>query len=188
MTEEQVRLLGFQAALEKEEGGRPGMVGLSLNETIRQCFIKGNVKKAEKLRGDWKVPDKRYWRCAGVRSHMHALPALTRLRPQHSDISADRHAGLGRPMDVCRVQEEPGRLHGLCVAPRRCGPDEGGAALRTEVRERQGRPCAAQVSTSALRDETRSLMPCDPCHSALIHRLPAAQSQPLAEKLEEVVG
>lgn len=63
MTEEQVRLLGFQAALEKEEGGRPGTVGLSLNETIRQCFIKGNVKKAEKLRGDFKVPDKRYWRC-----------------------------------------------------------------------------------------------------------------------------
>jgi hypothetical protein len=88
MTEEQVRLLGFQAALEKEEGGRPGMVGLSLNETIRQCFIRGNVKKAEKLRGDWKVPDKRYWRCAGVRSHMHALPALTRACAHSIRISA----------------------------------------------------------------------------------------------------
>lgn len=62
LTDEHVRLLGFQAALEKEEAGRASFVGLSLNETIRQCLVKGNVKRAEKLRADWKVPEKRFWR------------------------------------------------------------------------------------------------------------------------------
>lgn len=61
LTEEYVKLLGFQAALEKEDGGRTTFVGLSVNETIRQCLIKSMTKKAEKVRTDWKVPDKRFW-------------------------------------------------------------------------------------------------------------------------------
>ncbi|UZJ52563.1 hypothetical protein CBS101457_001883 [Exobasidium rhododendri] len=60
-TEEYSKLLGFQSALEKEEGGRLAFVGLSVNETIRQCLIKNMPKKAEKVRTDWKVPDKRFW-------------------------------------------------------------------------------------------------------------------------------
>ena len=36
-------------------------VGLSLNETIRQCLVQNWPKKAEKLRSEWKVPDKRWW-------------------------------------------------------------------------------------------------------------------------------
>lgn len=60
-TEEYVKLLGFQSALEKEDGGRSTFVGLSVNETIRQCLIKNMSKKAEKVRADWKVPDKRFW-------------------------------------------------------------------------------------------------------------------------------
>jgi hypothetical protein len=60
-TEEYIKLLGFQSALEKEDGGRTTFVGLSVNETIRQCLIKNMAKKAEKVRADWKVPDKRFW-------------------------------------------------------------------------------------------------------------------------------
>lgn len=60
-TEEYVKLLGFQSALEKEDGGRNKFVGLSVNETIRQCLVKNMAKKAEKVRTDWKVPDKRFW-------------------------------------------------------------------------------------------------------------------------------
>lgn len=32
-----------------------------MNETIRQCLVHGWGKKAEKLRADFKVPDKRWW-------------------------------------------------------------------------------------------------------------------------------
>lgn len=60
-TEEYSKLLGFQSALEKEDGGRTTFVGLSVNETIRHCLIKNMAKKAEKVRTDWKVPDKRFW-------------------------------------------------------------------------------------------------------------------------------
>lgn len=61
LSEEYVRLLGFQSAMEKEDGGRTRFVGLSVNETIRTCLIKDLPKKAEKVRVDWKVPDKRFW-------------------------------------------------------------------------------------------------------------------------------
>ncbi|KAK0537430.1 Vacuolar protein sorting-associated protein 16 [Tilletia horrida] len=63
LIEEQSRLLGFQAALEAEDGGggQHRYIGLSVNETIRQCLLQGMMRKAEKLRTDWKVPDKRWW-------------------------------------------------------------------------------------------------------------------------------
>ena len=32
-----------------------------MNETIRQLLFRNMSKKAEKLRSDFKVPDKRYW-------------------------------------------------------------------------------------------------------------------------------
>lgn len=62
LTDEQTRLIAFQAALEKEEIAAPiRVVGLSLNDTIRLCLKHNMHKKAEKLRSDWKVPDKRFW-------------------------------------------------------------------------------------------------------------------------------
>jgi hypothetical protein len=59
--DEQIRLLAFQQALEKEDGHRSQFTGLSLNETIRQLLFRNMSKKADKLRSDFKVPDKRYW-------------------------------------------------------------------------------------------------------------------------------
>ncbi|SPC62637.1 related to vacuolar protein sorting 16 [Ustilago sp. UG-2017b] len=61
LVDEQIRLLAFQQALEKEDGHRSQYTGLSLNETIRQLLFRNMSKKAEKLRSDFKVPDKRYW-------------------------------------------------------------------------------------------------------------------------------
>lgn len=59
MVDEQLRLLAYQQTLEKEADTRKHYVGLSVNETIRQCLLSGWPKKAEKVRADWKVPDKR---------------------------------------------------------------------------------------------------------------------------------
>uniref|UniRef100_V5ES11 Probable vacuolar protein sorting-associated protein 16 homolog n=1 Tax=Kalmanozyma brasiliensis (strain GHG001) TaxID=1365824 RepID=V5ES11_KALBG len=61
LVDEQIRLLAFQWAVQKEDGGRSTFTGLSLNETIRQLLFRNMAKKAEKLRSDFKVPDKRYW-------------------------------------------------------------------------------------------------------------------------------
>ncbi|MCO5573258.1 hypothetical protein L7F22_027027 [Adiantum nelumboides] len=61
LCDEYAKLIGFQLALEKEDGGRSSFVGLSVNETVRQCLIKNMAKKADKLRSDFKVPDKRFW-------------------------------------------------------------------------------------------------------------------------------
>jgi len=59
--DDNVRLLSFQQALEKESAGKIDFVGLSVNETIRKCLVNSMAKRAEKVRSDWKVPDKRFW-------------------------------------------------------------------------------------------------------------------------------
>lgn len=59
MVEDQLRLLAFQQALEQETLGL-NYVGLSINETVHTLIIRGNEKKAEKLRSDFKIPDKRF--------------------------------------------------------------------------------------------------------------------------------
>lgn len=60
MCEDQLKLLAAQQSLQTEgEAFNVPIVGLSLNETVRQCLIHGMAKKAEKLRTDFKIPDKR---------------------------------------------------------------------------------------------------------------------------------
>ena len=60
--DESLRLLAFQQQLEKDVDGGVKFVGLSVTETIRACIVAGMPKKAERVRGDFKVPDKR---CVG---------------------------------------------------------------------------------------------------------------------------
>jgi hypothetical protein len=81
-----------QRLLEKEKRGAPPPAGLAaaggaegrwqfvdlpLNETIHRCFAHGLGAAAERLRSDFKVPDKRYARLK-VRglAHAHAWAAL----------------------------------------------------------------------------------------------------------------
>ncbi|KAG8723341.1 hypothetical protein FRC09_003726 [Ceratobasidium sp. 395] len=58
--DDSVRLLTYQQQLEKDFEGRVECVGASVNETIRICLVNGQPRKAEKVRAEWKVPDKRY--------------------------------------------------------------------------------------------------------------------------------
>ena len=60
MMEESLRLIAFQQQLEKDLDGGTIFVGLSVTQTIRACLVAGLSKKAERLRSDFKVPDKRY--------------------------------------------------------------------------------------------------------------------------------
>ncbi|KAI0701369.1 vacuolar protein sorting-associated protein 16 [Cytidiella melzeri] len=61
MMDESARLLTFQQQLEKEADGKIQFFGLSINETIRMCLINGMGKRADKVKYDFKVPDKRFW-------------------------------------------------------------------------------------------------------------------------------
>jgi hypothetical protein len=60
MTDEYARLLGFQQQLENETDGKIKFFGLSVNETIRACVLNGFSKRADKIKSDFKVPDKRF--------------------------------------------------------------------------------------------------------------------------------
>lgn len=60
MMDENVRLLTLQQQLENETEGRASFFGKSVNETIRTCVMNGMSKRADKIRSDFKVPDKRH--------------------------------------------------------------------------------------------------------------------------------
>ncbi|CAG8571415.1 7902_t:CDS:10, partial [Paraglomus occultum] len=57
--DEHIRLLQKQAQLEKDIGGL--LVGLPLNETVHRCILAREWSKADKLKSDFKIPDKRFW-------------------------------------------------------------------------------------------------------------------------------
>jgi hypothetical protein len=59
MMDESSRLLTMQEQLEKEADGKVTFFGLSVNETIRTCLLNGMSKRADKVKTDFKVPDKR---------------------------------------------------------------------------------------------------------------------------------
>jgi hypothetical protein len=60
MMDEYSRLLAFQQTLEKETTDKIEFFGLSVDETIKKCLVNGMSKRADKLKSDFKVPDKRY--------------------------------------------------------------------------------------------------------------------------------
>src|SRR5258707_738814 len=60
MTDESARLLTFQQQLENETDGKIKFFGLSVNQTMRACILNGFSKRADKIKSDFKVPDKRF--------------------------------------------------------------------------------------------------------------------------------
>lgn len=59
MTEESARLLSFQQQLEHETDGKVKFFGLNMNDTIKTCILNSLSKRADKIKSDFKVPDKR---------------------------------------------------------------------------------------------------------------------------------
>ncbi|CAO1632504.1 unnamed protein product [Sympodiomycopsis kandeliae] len=68
LVSESTKLLTFQSICAKEDHTKKSWIGRSLNETIKQCFVLGSggsgsnswVKKAEKLKADFKVSEGRF--------------------------------------------------------------------------------------------------------------------------------
>lgn len=59
MMEESVRLLTTQQQLDNETDGKINFFGTSVNESIRLCLVNNMAKRADKIKSDFKVPDKR---------------------------------------------------------------------------------------------------------------------------------
>lgn len=59
MMDESVRLLSFQQQLEKETDDKIPFFGASVTETIRICLHNGISRRADKIKSDFKVSDKR---------------------------------------------------------------------------------------------------------------------------------
>lgn len=60
MAEDAKRLLSLQLAYERELEHKFSFAGLSVNDFIFTLIAEGFGKRAEKVRADWRVPDKRY--------------------------------------------------------------------------------------------------------------------------------
>jgi len=60
MMDESVRILTIQQQLEKETNGKISFFGLSVNCTIRECIMNGLSKRADKIKADFKISDKRW--------------------------------------------------------------------------------------------------------------------------------
>lgn len=59
MCDDSLRLLRYQRDLEEKFGGRHNFVGKSVHNTCKILLEINEVKLADKLRNDYKIPDKR---------------------------------------------------------------------------------------------------------------------------------
>ncbi|XP_071521416.1 vacuolar protein sorting-associated protein 16 homolog [Panulirus ornatus] len=59
MTEEQIKLYKWQIKLEDSQ--QKAYANKSLHDTVHQLLTDGQIKEAEKLRVEFKIPDRRYW-------------------------------------------------------------------------------------------------------------------------------
>ena len=76
MMDEYGRLLAFQQTLEKENTDKIEFFGLSVDETIKKCLLNGMSKRADKLKSDFKVSDKRF----ATQAPLAPLTSLTQKR------------------------------------------------------------------------------------------------------------
>ncbi|WWC61373.1 uncharacterized protein I303_103954 [Kwoniella dejecticola CBS 10117] len=61
MADDAHRLLLLQQTYEKELDHKFTFSGLSANAFIHKLLLEGFTKRAERVRSDWRVPDKRFW-------------------------------------------------------------------------------------------------------------------------------
>ncbi|XP_066599627.1 vacuolar protein sorting-associated protein 16 homolog [Prorops nasuta] len=64
LTEEQIKLLRYQRTIEETlsiVSSNETIVGESLHDTVKFLLMKNELKHADKLRSELKVPDRRYW-------------------------------------------------------------------------------------------------------------------------------
>lgn len=58
LTEEQIKLLRYQRSL--EDTLHDPVVGKSLHDTVKTLLLRNELKSADKLRSEYRIPDRRY--------------------------------------------------------------------------------------------------------------------------------
>lgn len=58
LTEEQIKLLKYQRSL--EDTLHESIVGKPLHDTVKILLVRNELKLADKLRSEYKIPDRRY--------------------------------------------------------------------------------------------------------------------------------
>ncbi|KAG5646757.1 hypothetical protein DXG03_002443 [Asterophora parasitica] len=76
MMDESTRLLTLQQQLERESDGKVAFFGASVGETIRLCILNRLSKRADKVKSDFKVPDKRRAICLHIYLELGDFEAL----------------------------------------------------------------------------------------------------------------
>ncbi|KAH9941720.1 vacuolar protein sorting-associated protein 16 [Epithele typhae] len=116
MMDESVRLMTLQQTLEKEADGKVAFFGLSVNETIRECLINGMSKRADKVKSDFKVPDKRFWHVK-----MQALTAIRDFEGLEM-FAKSKRSPIGYEVFVKHLVEKGHQKEALSYVPRCDGP------------------------------------------------------------------
>lgn len=61
MADDAQRLLALQQTYERELDHKFSFTGLTVDDFITHLLVEGLGKRAERVRSEWKVPDKRWW-------------------------------------------------------------------------------------------------------------------------------
>ena len=165
-TTEQIELLQAQRQLEADTQGKlPAgawrFVDTPLNETLHRCFCYGQTAAAERLRAEFHVPDKRWWRLKtrGL-AHAHAWGALW-------DFSNAKRSpvGLGPFMEACVAQgarEEAvryaQRMPATEAVPELLKLAEPDAARRVAVQHKEKQPQLLRAVSTYVMEQERSMI------------------------------
>ncbi|KAM5537634.1 hypothetical protein V8D89_008712 [Ganoderma adspersum] len=116
MMDESARLMTTQLTLEKESDGKIAFFGQSVNETIRTCLINGMAKRADKIKSDFKVPDKRFWYLK-----LHSLTSIRDFDGLEA-FAKSRRSPIGYEAFVKHLVDKGYQKEALSYVPRCDGP------------------------------------------------------------------
>ncbi|KAG2117327.1 Vps16, C-terminal region-domain-containing protein [Suillus discolor] len=158
MMNESVRLLALQQQYEKDSDGKVKFFGQSVSETIRTCISNGMSKKADRVKSEFKVPDKRFWYLK-----LHALTAMRDFDALDA-FARSRRSPIGYEAFVKHLVEA-GHLKEAASYVMRCdGPKRVGLYVLCEDWRAAGRECKERGDKKGMEQLRKS------CPNSLIAR------------------
>lgn len=158
MMNESVRLLALQQQYEKDSDGKIKFFGQSVSETIRTCILNNMSKKADRVKTEFKVPDKRFWYLK-----LHALTAMRDFDALDA-FARSRRSPIGYEAFV-RHLVETGHLKQAALYVMRCdGPKRVGLYVLCEDWRAAGRECKERGDKKGMEQLRKS------CPNSLIAR------------------
>lgn len=158
MMNESVRLLALQQQYEKDSDGKTKFFGQSVSETIRTCISNGMNKKADRVKSEFKVPDKRFWYLK-----LHAFTAMRDFDALDA-FARSRRSPIGYEAFVKHLVEA-GHLKEAATYVMRCdGPKRVGLYVLCEDWRAAGRECKERGDKKGMEQLRKS------CPNSLIAR------------------